>query len=296
VSSDVLARAAREAPDGAGVYFFVSPVAELLYIGKAGNLRRRLGQHARPARSPLGRVYRKVAAVHWEEVPDEPAARAREADLIVALRPVANAALWNDGRWVHLVVRPVAGDRLSFTLTADRVAGDGRVYGCFPHLGRGLSSLPGTACSDGYPALLRALWVVASNEPVPRVLTSTAPPTATVPVAPGRRRALHDLLAGTSMRLLDDLGGVDVDPLQRRSLTRDLAAADGFARHGPRWVRALRRRYDLPTGPVSRADIERLLADEVRAIIGPFHVPSTPADEMLLGFRRNRGRALRRLR
>jgi predicted GIY-YIG superfamily endonuclease len=293
VSPHPLTEAARAAPNRPGVYFLVSRFAELLYIGTAGDLRRRLGQHARPGPGRLRRVYPRVAAVHWEEHEDETAAACREADLIVALRPAANAALAGDGRWVYVVVRPVDGDRLSFTLTDEPSAHDGRVFGCFAHLGRGVASVPGTACSDGYPALLRALWAAGDERPVPAVLTRVAPPAATVPVPAEHRRPLHDLLNGTSTRLLDLLATAEVDPVRRAALTRDRDRAAAFARLGPRRLRDLRRRHRLPAGAVARDDIVRLLADEVRALIGPFVVQAPEDDRLGLG-RRGRGRALRR--
>jgi hypothetical protein len=245
----------------------------------------------------LARVYRRVDRVRWEILDDEPAAAAREADLVVALQPRANAALAGDGRWVHVVVRPAGDHRLSFTLEPAPVAG-ARAYGCFPHLGRGVGSLPGTACSDGYPALLRLLWAAADRGPVPNALTRVAPPSGTVPVATEHRRALHDLLTGTSVRLLGSLADVNAraDAHLQPGLRRDGELAAGFFRYGPRRQRALRLRHGLPTGPVARAEVERLLADEVRAVIGPFHVPAPLPEDTLLGARLARGRALGRLR
>src|SRR4051812_35573520 len=46
---DVLAVAGRSAPSAPGVYFMLSDSLEILYVGKAGNLRQRLKQHARAA-------------------------------------------------------------------------------------------------------------------------------------------------------------------------------------------------------------------------------------------------------
>jgi len=280
--------AAANAPDAAGVYFFLGADTELLYVGKAGRLRRRLRQHAQ-ARSGAGGprldlLYRRVSEVRWQELPDEPAAEAREADLIAALRPAFNAGSARAGRWHHLLVDPAGDDVLRFTLTTEP---DRRGYGCFPHLGRGLASGPGTACSDGYPALLRLLWA-ASGEPggrVPTRLTRTAPETATLAVPEPLRRPLHAFLSGTSGRLLDQLAvaGGHRDSYLQPALARDRESALGFFVHGPRALRALRLRHRLPPGPVPRPVIEELLAAEVRAAIGEFRLPATPdpADRLL---------------
>src|SRR5256885_16490617 len=87
-------------PDGPGTYYFLGPKGELLYAGKATSIRKRLQQHAR---SP-GIAYQRMREVRWEETPDEDAATAREADVIVALRPLCNKAISGDGKWAYIVV------------------------------------------------------------------------------------------------------------------------------------------------------------------------------------------------
>jgi hypothetical protein len=279
------------APDAAGVYFFLGADTELLYIGKAGSLRRRLWQHARARPGAGGRrldlLYQRVREVRWQELPDEPAAEAREADLIAALRPAFNAGSAYAGRWQYLVVDPVDGGDPAHRFTLTKELPGGRGYGCFPHLGRGLASGPGIACSDGYPALLRLLWA-ASAEPggrVPSRLTRTAPEAATVPVAAPLRRPLHAFLSGTSNRLLDPLvtAGGHRDSYLHSGLVRDRAAAEAFFVHGPRALRALRLRHRRPPGPVPREVTEELLAAEVHEAIGAFRLPAPldPADRFL---------------
>jgi GIY-YIG catalytic domain len=280
-----IAAAAARAPEGAGVYFFLGADTDLLYIGKAGSLRRRLQQHAhaRPGarEQRLVALYRRVAEVRWERLPDERSAEAREADLIVALRPPFNADVTIAGRWHYLVAEPREAERIRFGLArgADVDTG-GRAYGCFPHLGRGVGSLPGIACSDGYTALLRLLWA-ASDDPgghVPSRITRAAPDTFTTPVAPSLRRPLHAFLSGTSRRLLDELATAAErrDAYLRPGLTRDLDASAGFFHYGPRALRQLRLRHGRPAGPLSRSLIEDLLTIEVRGAIGVFRLPAPP--------------------
>jgi GIY-YIG catalytic domain len=280
-----LTAAAARAPETAGVYFFLGVALELLYIGKAGHLRRRLQQHARAqpgAREHrLDTLYRRVAEVRWEQLPDEPTAEAREADLIAALRPAFNAATTFAGCWHYLLAEPAGGDRLRFRLARDAAVGTGgRGYGCFPHLGRGVGSVPGIACSDGYTALLRLLWA-ASDDPgvhVPSRITRAAPDAFTVAVSPALRGPLHALLSGTSPRLLEQLAAAARrrDAYLQPGLTRDLEAGAGFFHYGPRAVRQLRLRHRHPVGPISRSAIEDLLAGEVRAAIGNFRLPAPP--------------------
>ncbi len=74
-------------------------VGGVLYVGKAKSLRQRLGSYrvANPEQMPrriLRLVYR-VESIVWEECADERAALAREAELLLALRPKFNrAGVW----------------------------------------------------------------------------------------------------------------------------------------------------------------------------------------------------------
>jgi hypothetical protein len=273
--------AACGAPDGPGVYVFLDATAELLYVGKAAHLRRRLRDHARSATTGsagsgrLRQLYRVVHEIRWEQRPDESQAALREADLIVALRPRFNASHRNDGRWNYVVVAE-AGAALELTLST--TAGGQRSHGCFPHLGRGVGSPAGIACSDGYTALLRLLWASTAGPraTMPSLITRSAPDAVVLDVDPVLRRPLHDLLAGTSRRLLGSLAErhLAAPPLLRPALARDQAAAAGFFDHGPRALRRLRRAHGGAPGPLSRPVIEDMLATDLRQAIGPFRLPT----------------------
>ena len=269
------------APTGAGVYFFLSPARELLYVGKAGNLRSRLGQHAKGG-GRLGGLYDRAAEVRWEEHPSEEAAVCREADLLVALQPPYNAS-GSLGGWRWVVVE---GDTFGCVASS---TGKGR-YGRFPHLGPGQGSRPGVACTDGYPALLRLLWAAAGDAPFPSALGKGCPERATVPVADDLRRPLHDFLSGTSRRLLDLVASrLDHrEPFEQPALRRDHGAAGAFFDHGPAALRAVRRRHGLPAGPVSREQFSEAMRAEVRVLLGDGVVFPTPPDESVLGGRNAR--------
>ncbi len=276
-----LAEAAAQAPQRSGVYFLLGADTALLYIGKAGSLRHRLIQHARAAPGPReprrATLYQRVVEVRWIELPDEPAAALREADLIAALRPPFTAESSVARRWPYLLTEPLTGDRLRFRLAPSV---DGRGYGCFPHLGRGLGSPPGVACSDGYTALLRLLWA-ASDAPgstFPSTITHSAPDTFTVPVAEPLRTPLHRYLSGTSRRLLDSLATATGhrNPYLHRGLARDLDAAARFFDVGPQALRRMRLRHRQPAGPLTQSVLEQLFVAEVRAAIGAFRLPDPP--------------------
>lgn len=86
----------RAIPQTPGVYFLCSARDEILYVGKAKNLRRRLGSYrsANPERlsRKLRRLLVTVEHIRWDECESEAAALAREAELLLALRPRFNTA------------------------------------------------------------------------------------------------------------------------------------------------------------------------------------------------------------
>ena len=277
-----LADAARTAPSSAGVYFFLDDQRRLLYVGKATNLRRRLQQHAKELPMSGASKYARVRTVAWEELADDDAAHRREADLIVALEPAQNASIVGSARWAYLVLTAVDGvddDAHSLSLVSAERPPARDAYGCFPHLGKGRTSRPGIACSDGYTALLRLLWATGSSgarRPYPRSISGPSPPfEVTLGVAASRRRALHRFLAGTTAKLLDELalGVEDVDAYLRPALARDLVLARAFFDAGPAALRRLRLRHGLPAGPLDRERITSLLHGEVCAAIGEVVLP-----------------------
>jgi excinuclease UvrABC nuclease subunit len=83
-------------PTSPGVYFMCGASEGVLYVGKARNLRKRLGSYrvANPERMPrrIIRLLHQVRRIEWDECPTEEAARQREELLICVLAPKFNAA------------------------------------------------------------------------------------------------------------------------------------------------------------------------------------------------------------
>jgi predicted GIY-YIG superfamily endonuclease len=277
-----LATAAASAPDVPGVYYLLDDRVALLYVGKAVSLRRRLHQHARaaPSGGRLAALYERVAEVRWEVLASEEAAAAREADLIVGLRPPFNADSLHAGRWNYVALEQVGDTGLRFTLTLEPPPAAGPAYGCFPHLGRGVALRPAVACSDGYTALLRLLWAAsaAPGARVPGRVTRSAPDSFTVAVAASTRSHLHAFLSGRNSQLLDVLADAHArrDAYLQPGLRRDHAAAGAMFACGPRALRELRLRYGRPAGPMSRATIEDLLGLDAHRAVGEFTRPRLP--------------------
>jgi predicted GIY-YIG superfamily endonuclease len=274
----VLRAASADAPRTPGVYFFLAEGNEILYVGKATNLRQRLRQHAAGGipQSQLHQRYDLVRRVAWELADGEEAAVWREAELIFALRPPFNAntglratdPIGKDAPAPYIVVQE-AKNLLSFTLEPT-VPATGRAYGCFPHLGKGVASRLGIACSDGYTALLRLLWAASGEgSHMPAAITKSAPPSYKVAAPPGDN--LHRFLSGTSSRLADQLlqAATDRPAFMQPALRRDRDAVLRFFAAGPQLVRTHRLRHHLKARVLDVDTYRQLLRDEITPIVAP---------------------------
>jgi predicted GIY-YIG superfamily endonuclease len=273
----VLRAAAANAPREPGIYLFLDEGNEILYVGKATNLRQRLRQHAttEPSGSQLDRRYGLVRRVVWEPAADEEAAVWREAELIFALRPPFNAntglratdPIAKDAPAPYIVVHEEAG-LVSFTLEPS-VPPAGRAYGCFPHLGKGVASRLGIACSDGYTALLRLLWAASGDGThMPTAITKSAPPSYKVAPPAGD---LHRFLSGTSPRLADELlhAAAHRPAFMQPALRRDKDAVLRFYAAGPQLVRTHRLRHHLRTRVLDPTTYRTLLREEITPLVAP---------------------------
>jgi hypothetical protein len=110
----------RQAPEGPGVYLMRDAASEVLYVGKAKSLRKRLASYrvANPDRLRRRhlRLLRRVARIELLECHDERAALARESELLRELRPRFNrAGTWPGVR--RFVVWRAAEHRLELAVT-----------------------------------------------------------------------------------------------------------------------------------------------------------------------------------
>lgn len=89
----------RQLTDRPGVYLMQDAAGLVLYVGKAKNLRQRLGHYRVANPDRMGRrhlrLLRRVARIELQECADELAALEREAELLRALKPKFNrAGVW----------------------------------------------------------------------------------------------------------------------------------------------------------------------------------------------------------
>jgi predicted GIY-YIG superfamily endonuclease len=224
-------------PPKPGVYLMLGDDEELLYVGKAKNLRTRIRSYTRLDKNDDPRrisMIAKVRSIRWEEAADDAAAIARETELLRVLRPPFNYSHAARSKYLGIAVLDT-GPKLRLRMTAERPLATETLYGCFPFE----ASTP-----DAFPALVRVL-LIAGTTAGSRRLPSGAIRVAGADVAADGevKPLLHRYLSGRSPRLLDRLdervAAADADVLVQRAIKRDLAILRTFYATGPRTVRRL---------------------------------------------------------
>jgi excinuclease ABC subunit C len=87
------------AKDRPGVYRWVSPEGEVVYVGKSKKLRTRLLSYFRCGSDEKGsRIVREASSIEWDYTPSEFAALLEELRLIKRFRPRLNVAMKRDAR------------------------------------------------------------------------------------------------------------------------------------------------------------------------------------------------------
>lgn len=126
-------RLADNLPTTTGVYQFLSPADQVLYVGSAVNLRRRVRSYftAAEKRTKVAQMLDTTVRVRVIETPTELEARVRELRLIAELDPPVNRRSRAPRRqpWLHLVPSPEPHLAATTVLPSDEV---GRAVGPFP--------------------------------------------------------------------------------------------------------------------------------------------------------------------
>jgi excinuclease UvrABC nuclease subunit len=147
----------REAPRRTGVYLMKDAANNVLYVGKARDLKQRLNNYrlANPDRMPRRhlRMVREVARIEFEFCANESVALRRESKLLRSLKPRFNRA----GVWPgkpRFIVWRMNGDELDLGITEVPE----------PHWRR-FGPLNGSACSLHH-ALARLLWLATNSKSI----------------------------------------------------------------------------------------------------------------------------------
>jgi excinuclease ABC subunit C len=152
-------QAVRLAPTSAGVYRMLNAANDVLYVGKAKNVRKRLASYARVAAIQPARIMRMIAATVSVEIVStstETEALLLEANLIKQLRPRFNVQLRDDKSFPYIMI---TGDHWAPQILKHRGAQTrpGMYFGPFASAGavnRTITALQRAflirSCTDGF--------------------------------------------------------------------------------------------------------------------------------------------------
>ena len=103
---EVLMRHAKLAPSSPGVYRMLDAAGEVLYVGKAKNIKKRITAYTRPTGhdTRIERVIASTAAVEFVTTATETEALLLEANLIKRLRPRFNVLLRDDKSFPYILI------------------------------------------------------------------------------------------------------------------------------------------------------------------------------------------------
>jgi excinuclease ABC subunit C len=159
VGHAAIEQAVRHAPTSPGVYRMLSAANDVLYVGKAKNVRKRLASYARLTAAQPARIMRMIAATATVEIistTTETEALLLEANLIKQLRPRFNVQLRDDKSFPYILI---TGDHWAPQILKHRGAQSrpGRYFGPFASAGavnRTITALQRAflvrSCTDGF--------------------------------------------------------------------------------------------------------------------------------------------------
>src|SRR5579884_3273297 len=153
-----IARHLKLAPSAPGVYRMIDAAGEVLYVGKAKNIRKRLAAYARPHAldARIARMIAATASLEFVTTATETEALLLEANLIKRLRPRFNVLLRDDKSFPYILI---TSDHWAPQLLKHRGARTrpGRYYGPFANAGavnRTINALQRAfllrSCSDAF--------------------------------------------------------------------------------------------------------------------------------------------------
>src|SRR5215208_4380158 len=229
-----IARYAKHAPKSPGVYRMIDANGDVLYVGKAKNIRKRIVAYARPVAydSRIERMVAATAAVEFVTTATETEALLLEANLIKRLRPRSNVLLRDDKSFPYIII---TSDHWAPQILKHRGARSrrGSYYGPFASVwavNRTITALQRAfllrSCSDGFfesrtrPCLLH------------QIKRCSAPCTQEIDFAGYAElvREANAFLSGKSQAVRDELSGemekasVALD-FERAAIYRDRLAA-----------------------------------------------------------------------
>jgi hypothetical protein len=254
----------RSLPRAPGVYRFLDSDGRTLYVGKAKDLRARVGSYRRAAPGRASRktvrLVARVRAIEWEVCSGEREALLRENELLRRMAPPFNVQKTRPQFYGFVGVRADEDSvRLRVSSSADP-QGD-TVFGAF----KGLGSLR-AVCQ----ALARLSWLAGSGSAAPLPAALVREPRASIPLAPAwPPSAVRRFFAGTSDAVLDraaaTLGARTLVGFDSAVAATDLERLRDFFDRQARRGLELRRRHGLRRW-IRQSQLDDLLVLSPRAV------------------------------
>jgi hypothetical protein len=264
-----------DVPQGPGIYFMLDDKKDILYIGKAKNLKNRISSYFQlkpgQSREHILEMIESVVSIQWNEFSSEEEALLRESELLHAIRPPFNILHTEPEHYLFIGVRGMPdlqrSDRaanlpiLDFQLSShDRMKENGyRTYGCFKHRGK---------IKTGYSALLRLIYSACfdgSRFSYPGKLGRIFPPWLySIPFPTEWEESLDLFLQGKDLEFLrilvnQLLNNQSIPKFMIPSIQYDLESVKVFYELGPQGTFGLRRKYKVKSRVVSHSQMDRLI-------------------------------------
>src|SRR6516162_495840 len=163
---DAITRFSKLAPETPGVYRMLGATGDVLYVGKAKNIKKRIIAYARPT-GHVSRIERMIAAtatIEFVSTATETEALLLEANLIKRLRPRFNVLLRDDKSFPHILI---TADHWAPQILKHRGARCSAPFCCAP-----------VPTDSSRAALARACCIRSSAAPAPARARSISPNTA----------------------------------------------------------------------------------------------------------------------
>lgn len=264
----------RRIPTQPGVYLLGDGQGRLLYVGKAGNLRRRLQSYKHlpldACSRKTARLIRQTRAISWEVLPSAAAALLRENELLRLWKPKFNRLNTRPEQYcrVALAACPNGALILRWGRGQPPPEDPGPWHGAFKGPGRWRECARALVrlcwCAAAAPASLHELPRLAYASRLPQEIPLPTP----LPPPLNSLALWEDFFAGRHAQLLDALASALPATLPadlRRTAERDGERLRAFYASGPQRNRQLCQRAGLEGDWLWPEELDDLLALETAA-------------------------------
>ena len=261
----------KQIPTAPGVYFLRGANGDILYVGKAKNLRVRLNSYKRARPSVVSRkvlrMLKMTRSIAFELCENETQALLAENQLLRKHRPHFNVLNTNPESYYFLGLELVQPGFVQLHLTNNRASvkknsaqkNKIKFFGVFRNR---------RSVRSAFSALLRLLSAVNAVDEgfyYPSVLVKERPPRKFVlPLKKTMHRELELFLSGRSKKFLETLTqqlleNLCIPRFIHRVISEDLKILEQFYARGPKKILKLKRQHGIRRRPIAQDEIDDLL-------------------------------------